>query len=119
MENSLQNIILQEMENLRGILIETTNLTENFDKAFERRFLYKVHFENPSVGAKTKIWSSLIPELAEGEPERLAGKYAFSGGQIENISRKRIVQSVLTGHDPTIEEIEQMCREKQIGNSGE
>lgn len=119
MENSLQNIILQEMENLRGILIATTNLTENLDKAFERRFLYKVHFENPSVEAKTKIWSSLIPELAEGEPERLAGKYAFSGGQIENISRKRIVQSVLTGHDPTIEEIEQMCREEQIGNSGE
>ena len=110
---------LQEMENLRGILIATTNLTENLDKAFERRFLYKVHFENPSVEAKTKIWSSLIPELAEGEPERLAGKYAFSGGQIENISRKRIVQSVLTGHDPTIEEIEQMCREEQIGNSGE
>lgn len=119
MENSLQNIILQEMENLRGILIATTNLTENLDKAFERRFLYKVHFENPSVEAKTKIWSSLIPELAEGEPERLAGKYAFSGGQIENISRKRIVQSVLSGHDPTIEEIEQMCREEQIGNSGE
>ena len=119
MENSLQNIILQEMENLRGILIATTNLTENLDKAFERRFLYKVHFENPSVEAKTKIWSSLIPELAEREPERLAGKYAFSGGQIENISRKRIVQSVLTGHDPTIEEIEQMCREEQIGNSGE
>ena len=119
MENSLQNIILQEMENLRGILIATTNLTENLDKAFERRFLYKVHFENPSVEAKTKIWSSLIPELAEGEPERLAGKYAFSGGQIENISRKRIVPSVLTWHDPTIEEIEQMCREEQIGNSGE
>ena len=39
MENSLQNIILQEMEDLQGILIATTNLSENFDKAFERRFL--------------------------------------------------------------------------------
>ena len=45
----------------------------------------------------------------------MAGKYAFSGGQVENISRKRIVQSILTGHDPTIEDIEQMCREEQIG----
>ena len=119
MENSLQNIILQEMENLRGILIATTNLTENLDKAFERRFLYKVHFENPSVGVKKKIWDALIPELGEGESEKLAGKYAFSGGQIENISRKRIVQSVLTGQEPTIEDIEQMCREEQIGSSGE
>ena len=41
MENSIQNIILQEMETLDGIMIATTNLTSNLDKAFERRFLYK------------------------------------------------------------------------------
>lgn len=39
MENSIQNIILQEIEQLDGILIATTNLAENMDKAFERRFL--------------------------------------------------------------------------------
>ena len=42
MENSIQNIILQEMEMLDGILIATTNLAQNMDKAFERRFLYKI-----------------------------------------------------------------------------
>ena len=42
MENSIQNIILQEMETLEGIMIATTNLTSNLDKAFERRFLYKI-----------------------------------------------------------------------------
>ena len=42
MENSLQNIILQEMEQLDGIMIATTNLQQNMDKAFERRFLYKI-----------------------------------------------------------------------------
>ena len=42
MENSIQNIILQEMEKLDGILIATTNLTTNLDNAFERRFLYKI-----------------------------------------------------------------------------
>lgn len=42
MENSIQNIILQEIEQLDGILIATTNLAENMDKAFERRFLYKI-----------------------------------------------------------------------------
>ena len=44
MENSIQNIILQEMESLEGIMIATTNLTGNLDKAFERRFLYKIQF---------------------------------------------------------------------------
>ena len=42
MENSIQNIILQEMESLEGIMIATTNLVQNMDSAFERRFLYKV-----------------------------------------------------------------------------
>lgn len=35
-ENSIQNIILQEMEKLEGIMIATTNLTSNLDKAFGR-----------------------------------------------------------------------------------
>lgn len=34
MANTMQNIILQEMENLEGILIATTNLTNNLDGAF-------------------------------------------------------------------------------------
>ena len=37
-ENTIQNIILEEMEKLDGILIATTNLADNLDKAFERRF---------------------------------------------------------------------------------
>ena len=48
MENSLQNIILQEMEQLDGIMIATTNLQQNMDKAFERRFLYKIKFDKPT-----------------------------------------------------------------------
>ncbi|MDR2739691.1 MAG: ATP-binding protein [Treponema sp.] len=63
-ENAMQNIILQEMENLSGgILIATTNMTGNLDKAFERRFLYKIEFEKPDAAAKRAIWKSIIPSL--------------------------------------------------------
>ena len=41
MDNAMQNIILQEIEDLDGILIATTNQTSNLDSAFERRFIYK------------------------------------------------------------------------------
>lgn len=61
MENSIQNIILQEMETLDGIMIATTNLEQNMDKAFERRFLYKIKFNKPSVEARMNIWRSMIP----------------------------------------------------------
>ena len=115
MENSLQNIILQEMESLDGIMIATTNLVQNMDAAFERRFLYKVKFEKPELAQRTKIWQSMMPELSEETAERLATSYDFSGGQIENITRKCDIESILYGDDfVTDEKIEQYCREENI-----
>ena len=97
MENSIQNIILQEMENLDGIMIATTNLTQNLDKAFERRFLYKIKFEKPTQEARSHIWYSMIPELNDMDVHTLASKYDFSGGQIENIARHYAIDSILHG----------------------
>ena len=114
MENSLQNIILQEMEDLDGILIATTNLTTNLDKAFERRFLYKVRFEKPSIEARSRIWQSMLPELSDAEAVQLAKDYAFSGGQIENISRKKTIRSLLDGREPSFADIRDFCSEELI-----
>jgi len=97
MENSIQNIILQEMETLDGILIATTNLEQNMDKAFERRFLYKIKFDKPTVEARTSMWREMIPVLNEEESRILAGKFDFSGGQIENIARHYTIGKILHG----------------------
>ncbi|MCH5330707.1 MAG: AAA family ATPase, partial [Alistipes sp.] len=117
MENSIQNIILQEMEQLDGIMIATTNLTQNLDKAFERRFLYKIEFSRPSLEAKRSIWQSMIPTLAVPLAEQLAAEYDFSGGQIENIARKRTVELILNGEEPSSEKLHAMCRAEQLANS--
>ena len=119
MENSIQNIILQEMETLDGIMIATTNLVQNMDDAFERRFLYKVKFEKPELAQRTKIWQSMLPELSEKTAVKLAIAYDFSGGQIENITRKCDIESILYGNDyVTDEKIEQYCREEKIVKKG-
>ena len=97
MENSIQNIILQEMENLDGIMIATTNLAQNMDKAFERRFLYKIKFEKPTLEARMHIWHEMIPTLSESDTKTLAEKYDFSGGQIENIARHNAINGILYG----------------------
>lgn len=97
MLNTMQNIILQEMESLEGILIATTNLTENLDAAFERRFLYKIKFESPDAEARAHIWHAMLPELSSEEVERLASNYEFSGGQIENVARKFSINNILYG----------------------
>lgn len=114
MNNAIQNIILQEMEQLDGILIATTNLTENFDPAFERRFLYKILFKTPGTGVKAKIWQSMVEELSEDEAMRLAADYSFTGGQIENISRKLDVDYILSGSAPDMSKIVTLCKAESI-----
>jgi SpoVK/Ycf46/Vps4 family AAA+-type ATPase len=102
MENSLQNIILQEMETLDGIMIATTNLQQNMDKAFERRFLYKIKFDKPTEEARASIWCSMIPDLSELDVHTLASKYDFSGGQIENIARHYAIDNILHGQSEDV-----------------
>ena len=119
MENSIQNIILQEMEDLDGILIATTNLTCNLDRAFERRFLYKIRFDKPSVEARSHIWTTMIPELSQDEALKLAATFDFSGGQIENISRKKTVNELIDGTIPSFDQILQFCSEENIGEQSE
>ena len=115
MENSIQNIILQEMETLDGILIATTNLAQNMDKAFERRFLYKIKFEKPTTEARMSMWREMLPVLKEEEVRILATKYDFSGGQIENIARHYTIGNILHGESENIvEELTVYCDSERL-----
>ena len=114
MDNAMQNIILQEIEDLEGILIATTNLTSNLDSAFERRFLFKIEFHKPTTDVKAKIWSSMLKNISDDDAQTLASKFDFSGGQIENIARKRSIDFILSGEFADIEGIEKYCRNELL-----
>ncbi len=124
MENTIQNIILQEMEDLDGIMIATTNLTENIDKAFDRRFLYKVKFEKPELEPRVKIWKSMVKDISDETAEKLANAYNISGGQIENVTRRNFINhllynTALNDHDALAElcknEIADSRADKRLG----
>jgi hypothetical protein len=100
MENSLQNILLQELEEFDGILIATTNLTQNMDTAFDRRFLFKVEFSVPAVETRVKLLQSNFSHLNENDLKEIAARYEFTGSAIENIKRKLIISELLA--DSTI-----------------
>lgn len=118
MENSIQNIILQEMETLEGIMIATTNLTTNLDKAFERRFLYKIRFDKPTVDARVEIWQAMMKGLSNEDAQTLASRFDLSGGEIENIVRKHSVNAILSGNDNLdIEEIIGLCQHERISQN--
>ncbi len=117
-ENAMQNIILEEMEKLDGIMVCTTNLADNLDAAFERRFLFKIQFEVPTLDAKKKIWRSKLDWLDDDAVASVANDYDLSGGQIDNIARKIMMDEVITGSRPDIAELHAMCRSERIESSG-
>jgi len=114
-DNAIQNIILQELENLSGILIATTNLTQNMDHAFERRFLYKIVFDKPGLEGRRGIWKALLPDLGEDSAGELSDRFELTGGQIENIARKFEVDAILNGGGPSMDTLVQYCREEAQG----
>lgn len=108
-ENTIQNIILEEIENFKGILVATTNLVQNFDNAFERRFLYKIHFPEPNQEIRSKIWKDKKSDLSISDCNRLASEFHFSGGHIDNIVRKISIEEAIQDLPLPIDKIVEIC----------
>lgn len=114
-ENIISNILLEEMEAMDGILIATTNLIDNIDPAFDRRFLYKIQLLNPDAVTRAKIWKSSIPELTESEAQTLAGDYTMSGAQINNVVAKRDLAELYYCGDRGYGYIKDLCEKELDG----
>ena len=112
MENSVQNILLQELESFSGILIATTNLEGNLDAAFDRRFLFKVRFSKPGKWAREKIWKAQFREMPDAMASTLAAEFLLSGGQIENIARKYLIDNLLFDNQLDLDTLRRLCREE-------
>ncbi len=88
MHNQMQNIFLEQIEKFNGILIATTNLLDNIDKAFSRRFNYKIEFQKPTLEQRVRLWQIMLPENADYEENFMVdelAKYELTGGQINLI----------------------------------
>ena len=93
--NTIQNILLQALENFEGILIATTNLTDNLDKAFERRFTFRINFPKPDSSVRMSIWKNKLPDLSEEEAGMLGERFDITGSEIEVQVRQVLLKKVL------------------------
>ena len=122
MHNQMQNIFLEQIERFDGILIATTNLLDNIDKAFSRRFNHKIEFKKPGKKQRLRLWQFMLPEGADytdGFDIESLSRYELTGGQInlivKNTAYKVAVrdESIFSTAD-FLEEIE-----KELGSSFE
>ncbi|HPF02232.1 MAG TPA: ATP-binding protein [Bacteroidales bacterium] len=108
--NTIQNILLQALENFEGILIATTNLTDNLDGAFERRFSFRIEFPKPDAQSRKSIWKSKLPDLSDEEAGKLAEMFEMSGGDIDVQVRQALLQKVLRKNVKLYDIVEENCR---------
>jgi len=97
MYNQMQNLFLEAFENFKGVLVCTTNLRDNLDKAFSRRFHLKLEFPLPKFEERKKLWKLHLPETIPGVNDvdnvTLAKRYELSGGQISVVVKNAATEA--------------------------
>jgi SpoVK/Ycf46/Vps4 family AAA+-type ATPase len=93
--NQEVSYLLQRIEEFNGLVILATNMKNNIDDAFIRRFNDIVKFSIPNEEERKEIWEKSFPENADyGEIPDLVKKYEISGGNIINTIHFAGIQAV-------------------------
>ncbi|NEQ45459.1 MAG: ATP-binding protein [Leptolyngbya sp. SIOISBB] len=96
--NQEVSFLLQRVETFDGLVILASNLSNNVDEAFARRFEQIIHFPMPRQGDRRLIWQKGLPEKGTLEPgldlNQLAARYELSGGMIMNVIRFVCLQAI-------------------------
>ena len=111
-QNSVVNVLLQELERYTGVVIFATNLAVNIDPAFERRIRTHVLFELPGETERVRIWQvqlhpSRTPLASDVDFNALARSYEVSGGDIQNAVLKAALAAAAEPIPDSVKKIHQ------------
>ena len=99
--------LLQRLERYDGLAVLATNLANNIDPAFVRRFHVVVEFPIPGPAERRRIWERCLPPLAplgrDIDLDRLAQDVEVSGGTIRNAALGAAFLAADGGHPITMD----------------
>lgn len=107
--NMETNFLLQRLESYDGILLITTNVQDQIDRAFKRRMDVVVPFVAPGPEERFGIWLLHLPERHDVDPtwlERVARRFPMSGGQIRNAGEHATLLALAEGARVRTEHVE-------------
>lgn len=88
--------LLQRIEDFPGTVILATNLLNNIDEAFLRRFQSVIYFPVPDQDMRLELWQKMLPakwlEAEGGKMLEEMMRYELSGGAIANVIRRCALQ---------------------------
>ena len=80
--------LLQRLETFDGLVILATNLKDNIDTAFMRRFEQSLYFALPAAQERKKLWQQTKPEqlpwAVDVDIDQIAKHHEMTGGMIVN-----------------------------------
>lgn len=92
--------LLQRIEDYNGMVILASNLKQNMDNAFMRRFQALVHFPKPGKEERTALWKKTLPfDLPLDEAlnlEQIVNRYELTASQISNVVQGCYIQALHT-----------------------
>lgn len=99
--NQEVSYLLQRIEEYSGVAVLATNLKDNMDEAFIRRFHTIIHFPMPRSMERLGIWKKAFTEHVILEEvnllEEISPRYEISGGAIMNIAHYAALRSAERG----------------------
>lgn len=107
--------LLQRIETFDGISILASNLRDNLDEAFARRFESIIYFPLPRPEERLQLWRNGFSPKAQLEEtidlEAIARDHGFSGSSIMNAIRYASLESLRRGSETiSLDEVEQGIR---------
>jgi DNA polymerase III delta prime subunit len=118
--NQEVSYLLQRIEDYNGLVILATNMKNNMDESFVRRFNSMLKFPFPDQSQRSQIWQKALPQNAQyvkrivsdngniisDEPVNIpetVKRYELSGGNIINVVHYAGIKAVEALHERTKE----------------
>jgi hypothetical protein len=93
--------LLQRVEDFPGVVILATNLKNNIDDAFARRFQSMVYFPMPAAPARARLWRNAFARQGrldhDVDLDAIAEEFEISGGAIINVLRYASLMALRRG----------------------
>lgn len=101
--NQEVSYLLQRLEDYPGIVILSTNLKDNIDEAFSRRFQSLVYFPMPDAAQRLQLWQKMLNGIIATEDlselKRIANEFELAGGAISNVVRYAAINAAQVESD--------------------
>ncbi len=114
--------LLQRIESFDGLAILASNLRDNLDAAFARRFESLIYFPMPRPEERLELWRRGFSPRArfadDVNLERLAREHTLAGGGISNVIRFVSLRSIRDGERPITRYDLQMGVRRELNKEG-